>query len=285
LLCIGVFDDVHFAKAERRFEDCPRAERLRAEGFIVSTVLTSFAPAPASGHARWVRASHWIIAISVMTLMLSGFVILMAHPRLYWGAIGNDLTPALWDLPISRNHWHRGWTPSIAFFPSADSPVTAERTYDIFNQNGWARSLHFLAAWCLSLTAAFYTVAAIMSGHFWRDLRPRAVELTPRRLWGSLRSHSRDATTPGPPYNPLQKCAYVAVVFLALPLMALTGMTMSPAITAAYPGLLELFGGSQSARTLHFGIFVLLACFLIGHVFLVITSGFKRQLRAMTRGI
>jgi thiosulfate reductase cytochrome b subunit len=90
--------------------------------------------------------------------------------------------------------------------------------------------------------------------------------------------------TPGPPYNPLQKCAYLAVVFIALPLMALTGMTMSPTITAAYPGLLEFFGGSQSARTLHFGIFVLLALFLIGHLVLTILSGFKRQLRAMTLG-
>jgi len=250
---------------------------------LSSTATTLFA-APTPGHAVWVRASHWIIAFSVMTLMLSGFVILMAHPRLYWGVVGNDLTPALVELPISRNYWHHGWTPSVAFFPGAGSPVTAERTYDIFNQNGWARSLHFLAAWFLVLAAAFYAVAALVSGHFWRDLRPRATELTPRRLWGSLRRHGHAAMTPGPPYNPLQKCAYVGVVFVALPLMVLTGMTMSPAITAAYPGLLELFGGSQSARTIHFGIFAVLAMFLIGHLTLTILSGFKRQLRAMTLG-
>ena len=124
----------------------------------------------------------------------------------------------------------------MPFFSGPGSPVTAERTYDIFNLNGWARSLHFLAAWFLVGTSVFYAVAAIISGHFWRDLRRRAVELAPRQLWGSLRSHARNAMTPGPPYNPLQKCAYVAVVFMALPLMALTGMTMSPAITAAYPG-------------------------------------------------
>ncbi len=280
LLCISVFEDVHFLSVEPRHRDFNGVEK-----YIVSTVSTSLAAPPGSGHAPWVRASHWIIAISVMTLMLSGFVILMAHPRLYWGAVGNDLTPALLELPISRNYWHRGWTTSVAFFPGGGSPVTAERTYDIFNQNGWARSLHFLAAWFLVLTGSCYALTAFISGHFWRDLRPRAVELTPRRLWGSLRSHTRDAPTPGPPYNPLQKCAYVAVVFIALPLIALTGMTMSPAITAAYPRLLEVFGGSQSARTLHFGLFVLLALFLIGHLALMILSGFKRQLRAMTLGI
>jgi thiosulfate reductase cytochrome b subunit len=248
------------------------------------TTSTLLVPERTAGHSIWVRTSHWIIAISVMTLMLSGFVILMAHPRLYWGAVGNDLTPALVELPISRNYWHRGWTPSVAFFPGAASPVTAERTYDIFNQNGWARSLHFLAAWFLVSTGLFYVVAAIFSGHFWRDLRPRAAELTPRQLWRSVRSHAHAVMTPGPPYNPLQKCVYVAVVFVALPLMVLTGMTMSPAITAAYPGLLEFFGGSQSARTLHFGMFVLLALFLIGHLVLTILSGFRRQLRAMTLG-
>jgi thiosulfate reductase cytochrome b subunit len=251
---------------------------------MLSAIATSLHVARRSAHSVWVRASHWVIAFSVMTLMLSGFVILMAHPRLYWGAVGNDLMPALVELPISRNYWHHGWTPSVAFFPDAGSPVTAERTYDIFNQNGWARSLHFLAAWFLVLTCTFYVVASIVSGHFRRDLRPRALELAPRQLWGSLRRHAHASMTPGPPYNPLQKCAYIVVVFVALPLMALTGMTMSPAITAAYPGLLDAFGGSQSARTIHFGIFVLLALFLIGHVVLTVLSGFKRQLRAMTLG-
>jgi thiosulfate reductase cytochrome b subunit len=251
---------------------------------MLSATSTSLLQERTAGHSVWVRTSHWIIAISVMTLMLSGFVILMAHPRLYWGAVGNDLTPALVELPISRNYWHRGWTPSVPFFPGAGSPVTAERTYDIFNQNGWARSLHFLAAWFLVSTGLCYAVAAILSGHFWRNLRPRVVELTPRQMWRSLRTHAHAATKPGPPYNPLQKCVYVAVVFVALPLMVLTGMTMSPAITAAYPGLLDFFGGSQSARTLHFGMFVLLALFLIGHLVLTILSGFKRQLRAMTLG-
>ena len=62
------------------------------------------------GHARWVRVSHGIVAASVLVLAATGFVILMAHPRLYWGETGNDLTPALVELPISRNHHHNGWT-------------------------------------------------------------------------------------------------------------------------------------------------------------------------------
>ena len=69
-------------------------------------------------HARWVRATHWIGAASVLALAFSGFVILMAHPRLYWGDVGNDLTPALLELPISRNHRHGGWTTPTPFAES-----------------------------------------------------------------------------------------------------------------------------------------------------------------------
>ena len=99
-------------------------------------------------HARWVRISHGI-ATSFITLAFTGVVILMAHPRLYWGEVGNDLTPALIELPISRNHQHGGWEKASPFFQDPAGPVTANRTYEIFNQNGWGRSLHFLAAWWL----------------------------------------------------------------------------------------------------------------------------------------
>ena len=97
------------------------------------------------GHARWVRISHWIVTLSVLMLAFTGFEILMVHPRLYWGNAGNDLTPALLELPISRNYKHGGWDKPTPFFQDAEGPVSASRTYDIFNQNGWGRSLHFLA--------------------------------------------------------------------------------------------------------------------------------------------
>jgi len=225
-----------------------------------------------------------MMAASILTLAVSGIFILGAHPRLYWGTVGNDLTPALLELPISRNYRHGGWAPAVPFYTGSRSPVSAVRTYDIFNQNGWARSLHFLAAWFLVMTSVFYGIVSILSGHLGRDLLPRALDLTPRQLWQSVMSHKNSTPAPGPPYNALQRLAYTAVVFIALPVMVLTGMTMSPAINAAYPSLSVVFGGSQSARTIHFGVFVLLTLFLVGHIVMVVLSGFKRQLRAMTWG-
>lgn len=236
---------------------------------------------------RWVKLSHWIVTVSFVTLAFTGIVILMSHPRLYWGEVGNDLTPALIELPISRNHRHGGWEKSIPFFQDAASPVSASRTYEIFNKNGWARSLHFLAAWFLVLTGVIYLLAGVFTGHFRRHIVPRSAELTPDLFWRELIDHARlriRAATGGPHYGVLQKCAYFAVVFLALPLAVVTGLAMSPAITAAYPFLSGMFGGFQSARTIHFAAFVVLVLFLLVHVVMIIKSGFKRQMRAMTFG-
>jgi thiosulfate reductase cytochrome b subunit len=240
-----------------------------------------------TGHTRWVKISHWIVTVSFMTLAFTGIVILMSHPRLYWGEVGNDLTPALIELPISRNHRHGGWEKSVPYFQDAASPVSASRTYEIFNKNGWGRSLHFLAAWFLVLTGAIYLLAGVFTGHFWRHIVPRSAELTPDLLWRDVIDHAHlriRAATGGPHYGLLQKCAYFAVVFLALPLAVVTGLTMSPAITAAYPFLSGMFGGFQSARTIHFVAFVVLMLFLLVHVVMIIKSGVKRQMRAMTFG-
>ena len=251
-------------------------------------------------HARWVRLCHWLLAASVLALGFSGFVVLMAHPRLYWGEAGNDLTPALFELPISRNYRHGGWEQTVVFSDaravananargdgSPSAVVSTSRTYEIYNENGWARSLHFLAAWLLVATGAAYALAGVLTGHAARDLVPRARDLAPPALWDDLvaRLGKRGAAAaPGPPYGALQRCAYFGVAFLALPVLVVTGLAMSPAITAAYPFLASLWGGAQSARTIHFFAFALVAAFAIGHVLMTARAGFGRQLRALTIG-
>ncbi len=241
---------------------------------------------PVRSHARWVRLSHWMLAASILTLAYSGFVILMAHPRLYWGEVGNDLTPALFELPISRNFEHGGWAAPVTFFPGAHPIVSQARTYDIFNENSWARSLHFLAAWFLVVTTVIYIATGFISGHLRRNLIPRIRELSPRVLWQDVIEHLRlpmPRAAAGPPYGPLQKLAYFGVI-VTLPLIVLTGLTMAPAVTAGYPALLDFFGGSQSARTIHFFAFTALMLFLMVHVAMVLLTGFRRQMRTMILG-
>ena len=240
-----------------------------------------------SHHARWVRISHWILTASVLTLAVTGFVILMAHPRLYWGEAGNDLTPALFELPISRNFEHGGWERRSPFFENANGPVSASRTFDIFNQNGWGRSLHFLAAWWLVVPGAIYFLLGMFRGHFRSNILPATSQLSPALVMRDVADHLRlkiPDGTGGPQYGLLQKLAYSFVVFVAAPLMVVTGLTMSPAVTASAPFLLKLFGGYQSARTIHFFTFVALVLFVVGHVVMVVMSGFQRQIRAITVG-
>ena len=239
------------------------------------------------GHRAWVRICHWVVAISFLVMCVSGIYIFAVHPRLYWGEVGNSLTPALLEIPITANHQPEGWERT-ATFPMGDGEIyTASRTYRIFNQNGWARSLHFLAAWFLIVTGLLYLIAGFVSGHARRNLLPGASDLSPSTLSRDFHGHLRlrmDWSGGGPPYGPLQRLSYAFVVFILLPVMVLTGMTMSPAITAAFPFLLDIFGGFQSARTIHFLGFALLLVFLIVHIAMVLVTGVGRQLRAMILG-
>jgi thiosulfate reductase cytochrome b subunit len=240
-----------------------------------------------SGHAAWVRITHWMAAVSVAALVFSGVEILMVHPRLYWGEVGNDLTPALLELPISRNYRHGGWTAPIPLLGGAAAPVSAGRTFHIFNENGWGRSLHFLAAWVLVFVGLSYVLAGVIAGHFRRHFVGGREPLSPATLGRDLREHLRGVVptrSGGPDYGPLQRASYAVVIFLVAPVLVLTGLTMSPAVAAAAPMLLDLFGGHQSARTLHFGAFAVLTLFTAAHLVMVIRTGFARQIRAMTVG-
>ncbi|MDR3697682.1 cytochrome b/b6 domain-containing protein [Mucilaginibacter sp.] len=238
-------------------------------------------------HQRWVKATHFIITLSFLALTVSGFVILMSHPRLYWGQAGNDLTPALFELPISRNYQHHGFTKPIPFTHLGGTVVSAARTYDIFNQNGWGRSSHFLAAWFLVITGLLYFITGWFSGHFRRNLLPGAKTFSFRLALTDFRSHFRKqppAAGKGPQYGLLQRVTYLVVIFFLFPLVILTGFTMSPAITASYPFLIKMFFGEESARTIHFFAASALLLFLLVHLVMIIRTGFKQNILAITFG-
>jgi thiosulfate reductase cytochrome b subunit len=212
-----------------------------------------------TGHSRVVRITHWVTTVAFAALVVSGYVITMTHPRLYWGDVGNIYMPAWIDLPIERK----------------------------LGESGWGRSLHFLSAWILVLTGMIYVVWGLFARHVTRDLLPRRAELdlahvrqevTSQRHW---RVH-KDG--PAPHYGLLQKSTYLFVIFVLIPLVVLTGLTLSPAVTAAYPLLRVMFGGHQSARTIHFLDSLVLLLFFVVHVIMVVRSGFWRQIRAMTIG-
>jgi thiosulfate reductase cytochrome b subunit len=156
------------------------------------------------------------------------------------------------------------------------------RPLDLARGRGW----HFLALYVFAFNLAFYTLYGLISRRF-RTLRPTRDQLRPRAivrdLWMHLRlKHATGAEAAN--YNLLQKLSYMGVLFVLMPTMILTGMTMSPSALAAYPWLLDLFDGRQSARTIHFvGAFVLVI-FVLVHVFQVFVAGFRNEMRSMITG-
>jgi len=222
-------------------------------------------------HAALVRVTHWITLFCFLALLISGLEIVISHPRFYWGEVGNVNTRPLFTIPIPSS---RGTVPTGYGFVMPDA-------------NGWSRYLHFQTAWALVLTGLIYVVAGMGSGHFRKNLIPEPHDRTWRAYWRRIAQYLRGA----PPdaaedhsYNVLQRTAYTVVIFVLFPLVIWTGLALSPAFDSAVPAAVNLLGGRQSARTLHFFVSGALLLFLIVHITMVALSGFKSRMRAMISG-
>lgn len=222
-------------------------------------------------HALLVRVTHWLITIAFFALLVSGLEIVFSHPRFYWGEVGNDNTPVLFKIPV----------------PASRSLVPTGYGYVLPDQNGWSRYLHFQSAWLLILTGLIYFAVGLFNGHFRRNLLPTGSDISPRQLFASLVQHlrfERPAPQEAWSYNVLQRLAYLLVVFVLFPLIIWTGLAMSPSFVSAVPAAVNILGGQQSARTLHFFLSGLLVLFLLVHVFMVFFAGFRNRMRAMITG-
>jgi thiosulfate reductase cytochrome b subunit len=256
-------------------------------------------------HALVVRATHWINMLCLTLLLMSGLQIFNYHPALYWGNYGYRGVPSVVSIgaEIDPGSGEPVGVTRIAGLSLVTTGVLGV-SYD--SERGmvrrafpaWltlpgepslalARDWHFLMAWLFVANGAVYLLFGAFSGHFRRDLAPAADQLRMRHILVDLWDHVRLRVPRGEAarrYNVLQKLAYLTVVFLLLPVMVLSGLTMSPAVTAAVPGLLDLFGGRQSARTIHFLVANLLVLFVLVHVIEVLLAGVVNGMRSMITG-
>lgn len=213
-------------------------------------------------HPLTVRITHWINVAAVVVLLMSGLNILAAHPHLYWGISSTFDDPWLSTPTV----------PDWLLIPQGRNLAEA-------------RNWHFLFAWIFVINGLIYLVWALVSGRFKRRLLPTGKEL--RGVWPSVKEHARfhfPADDQARTYNVLQKLTYLAMVLVVLPLMLVTGLSMSPGFNAIGGVLLEIMGGRQSARTLHFIAAGLIVGFIVVHVGLVIWTGFLNNMRAMITG-
>ena len=211
-------------------------------------------------HSVLVRITHWITTLSFFGLLVSGIAILLAHPRLYWGETGAVGTPSLFDLPLPF----------------------------LLGHSGWGRYLHFLSAWLCVLAGFAYVLSGLFTRHFRRKLLPTRTDLTWARISRVVLDHlrlKRPSEEAFWRYNVVQQLTYLVVVFLLFPLMIWTGLAMSPAITSVFPSVVTVFGGQQSARTIHFFVTNFLVLFLLVHIAMICISGFWTRMRAMITGL
>lgn len=222
-------------------------------------------------HTALVRVTHWLTVIAFFALLITGVEIVISHPRFYWGETGNVNMQPLFSLHI----------------PSSRDTVPTGYGYVMPDQNGWSRALHFQAAWVLVLTGLVYGIASLVNGHFKRDLLPARGQRTGHAIWEVIAKYLRRAPIDdgeAHSYNAVQRIAYLAVIFILIPLVIWTGLALSPAFNAAFPFGVNVLGGRQSARTLHFFISGFLVIFLVAHVTMVYLSGFRTRMRAMITG-
>ncbi len=224
-----------------------------------------------SRHPALVRVTHWIITLCFFALLLSGVEILISHPRFYWGETGTVLTTPLFQLPI----------------PSSRDLVKTGYGYVLPDQNGWSRSLHFEAAWIAVLTGLLYGIFGLLSGHFRKHLLPSKGDFSWRGLSAAIADHLRFKRPPESEawsYNVLQRLAYLFVILILFPSVIWTGLAMSPAFASAFPSMVTLLGGRQSARTIHFFVSIALTLFLLVHIMMIYLAGFWSRTRAMITG-
>ena len=251
-------------------------------------------------HSATVRITHWVNALVLLVLLMSGLQIFNAHPALYLGSKSQFDDPIMAMGAVEEGETLKGVTtifgyaiPTTGVFGLSGD---ADSGYDSRGFPWWAtlpghrdlamgRRWHFFFAWLFLFNGLAYLLWSLGSGHLRRDLAPSPKDLA--HIGASIREHARLKFPKGEEakrYNVLQKLAYLAVALVLLPLMLVTGLAMSPGMDAAFPALLDIFGGRQTARTIHFISATGIVIFVVVHLVMVLLSGLWNNLRSMITG-
>ncbi len=254
---------------------------------------------------RWpLRAMHWINLLCMIALVGSGLRIFNAHPALYWGHVSHFDTPVFATQSMAEKSGDlRGVTRIGEASFDTTGVLGASRT-----QSGgaltplgfpaWAiipspgmgglavgRRWHLFFAWAWVINGVCFLLWSLASRHLARDLAMQRRDW--REIPKSIIDHLRFRHPTGDDaarYNPLQKLAYLSVIFVLPPLIVLTGLSMSPQMASVLGWWMDLVGGRQSARTLHFVAMALFVLFAVVHVAMVFYAGPINEMRSMITG-
>jgi thiosulfate reductase cytochrome b subunit len=253
-------------------------------------------------HTAPVRIMHWINVIALTILLMSGLGIFNAYPKLNWGKSSYTGHPPILEIigaddadgnlvgitrVFGREFVTTGWL-GASKERDGELEVRAFPWWLTIPDDRWlamARRWHLFFAWIFVINGLCYLVYSAVSRHLARDLAPTSSDL--RSIGQSILDHLRFKHPTGEAarrYNVLQKLTYLVVIFVLLPLAVMMGFAMSPWLDSLWPGWVDLIGGRQSARTIHFVVAWLLVAFVLVHVFEVIVTGLWNNLRSMLTG-
>jgi Ni/Fe-hydrogenase b-type cytochrome subunit len=246
---------------------------------------------------RITRATHWINAIALIVLFMSGLQIFNAFPRLHWGDT-TDPEEAFLSIAATNDEGEvRGYTELFGYridttgflgvqntdLGPAPRAFPSWLTIPGFFWLAGGRRWHFFFAWIFALNGLLYVIYNIANGHMRKFLLgPRDAALVPAMALYYLRLR-KESPQQGE-YNPLQKVAYTGVFLILTPLIMLSGLAMSPQLNMAFNWLPAMFGGRQSARSIHFILTFLFAGFTFGHVFMALSTGALNNMRSILTG-
>ena len=217
-------------------------------------------------HTANARICHWIMAISFFYLLYSGIMIFLHFPELYWGKVGFQGYPAIFKL----EEWGISW----------------ERAEELGDRR-WGRNYHYTFAWVFVINGLIYLFWNGWQKKFYMKMLPTRQELSIPHLKSEAKRHMKFRAPKGSAaakYNVLQKLTYIIVLFILFPFMIISGFAQMPAFTAISPELIDLFGGRQTARTLHVVCSLLLVLFVVVHLVQMVVAGALNQLRGMIIG-
>jgi thiosulfate reductase cytochrome b subunit len=253
-------------------------------------------------HRLPVRIMHWINVLAFFLLLMSGLQIFNAYPELAWGKSSYTGRPPLMRMEavrgsdgrmhgVTRVLGYRFETTGLFGLSTGASGKQYRRAFPEWatipgpRWLSMARHWHFFFAWVFVINGLCYLLWSIFSGHFSRNLLPDRNQL--RGIGGSIRDHLLLRHPKGEAakhYNVLQKLAYLSVIVVFIPLIIIMGWAMSPNLDSVIPGWVDLVGGRQSARTIHFIAAWLVVAFVLVHVFEVVVTGPWNNLRSMITG-
>jgi thiosulfate reductase cytochrome b subunit len=252
-------------------------------------------------HTLVTRITHWLNVLAISLLLMSGLQIFNAHPALYWGAKSTFANPwvsmtrqdiageprgitKIGDLKLDTTGV-LGLSGEPGMQEARGFPAWA--TIPSYRSLADGRHWHFFFAWLFVINGLVYLAWGLINGHLRRDLLPTRAQLKLSHILHEVITHAQLKFPKGEAaraYNVIQKFTYLAVILVLLPLMLATGLSMSPGFNAAAPWLIDIFGGRQSARTIHFIAAGLIVLFIIVHIVLVLVSGVWNNLRSMITG-